>query len=57
MLYIPGFTRIGLGIRKFGGGGGFTGSEAHRKHGDLTSLLLFFQNGESRVRARILKPE
>jgi hypothetical protein len=39
MIYILGFTRIDLGIRKLGGD---SQSEARRRHGELTSLLLFF---------------
>jgi hypothetical protein len=37
MIYIPGFIKIGSGIQKLLGG-----TQRHRKHGDLISLLLFF---------------
>jgi hypothetical protein len=36
MIYIPSFIKTGLGI--------------HRQHGDLISLLSFFQNKESRLK-------
>jgi hypothetical protein len=39
MKCIPGFMKIGSGIQ-FDEGGGFTD---HRRHGDLTSLLLFLK--------------
>jgi hypothetical protein len=42
MIYIPSFTKTFSGIQKLMGGGGI-----HRQHGDLISLLLFFQNMES----------
>jgi hypothetical protein len=43
MTYIPSFMKIGSGIQKLTGG-------IHRQHGDIISLLIFFQNKESRVR-------
>jgi hypothetical protein len=42
MIYVPSFIKISSGIQKFTGRG-------HRQHGDLISLLLFFQNKESRI--------
>jgi hypothetical protein len=42
MIYIPSFIKIGSGILKLTGG-------IHRQHGDPISLLLFFQNNESRL--------
>jgi hypothetical protein len=39
MIYIPSFIKIGSGIQKLMRGGG---SQTHRQHGDLISLLLFF---------------
>jgi hypothetical protein len=43
MIYIPSFIKIGSGIQKLLGG-------IHRQHGDLISLLLSFQNKESRLK-------
>jgi hypothetical protein len=40
MIYISSFKKIGSGIQKLMGG-------IHRQHGDLISLLSFFQNNES----------
>jgi hypothetical protein len=40
MIYIS-FIKIGSGIQKLFGGGD---KHTHRRHGDLISLLLFFQN-------------
>jgi hypothetical protein len=47
MIYIPRFITIGSGIQKMITGDTFT----HRQHGDLLSLLLFFQNKESRLKS------
>jgi hypothetical protein len=41
MIHIPSFIKIGSAIQKLIGG-------IQRQHGDLISLLLFFQNKESR---------
>jgi hypothetical protein len=38
MIYIPGFIMFGWGIQKLIGG------DSDTQHGDLISLLLFFQN-------------
>jgi hypothetical protein len=43
MINIPTFIKIGSGIQKLMVGG------IHRQHNDLISLLLFFQNKESRL--------
>jgi hypothetical protein len=43
MIYIPSFIKIGPAIQKLIGG-------AHRQYGDRISLLLFFQNKESRLK-------
>jgi hypothetical protein len=45
MIHIPSFIKIGSGIQKFMGGGGYT----DRQHGDRISLILFVQNKESRL--------
>jgi hypothetical protein len=45
MAYTTSFIKIGSGIQKLMGRGD---SQTHRQHGDLLSLLLFFQNKESR---------
>jgi hypothetical protein len=36
MIYIPNFIKIGSGVQKIMG-------EIHRKHGDLISIIFFFQ--------------
>jgi hypothetical protein len=46
MIYIPSFIKIGSGIHKLIRGD----TQTHRQHGDLLSLLLFFQNTESRLK-------
>jgi hypothetical protein len=43
MTYIPSFIKIGSGIQKLIEG-------IHGQHGDVISLLLFFQNKESGLR-------
>jgi hypothetical protein len=43
MIYIPSFINIGSGIQKLTGEGGFTGTQTHRPHSDLISLLSFFK--------------
>jgi hypothetical protein len=47
MIYVPNFIKIGSGIQTLMGGGD---SQKHRQHGDRISLLLFFQNKESRLK-------
>jgi hypothetical protein len=42
--YVPSFIKIDSDIQKLIGG-------IHRQQGDLISLLLFFQNKESRLKA------
>jgi hypothetical protein len=49
-IYIPGFIKNGSGIQKLIGG-------IHRQQGDLTSLLLYFQNKESRLKTTIEEHE
>jgi hypothetical protein len=44
--YIPSFIKTGSDIQKFIGGEEFTDT----LHGDLISLLLFFQNKENRLK-------
>jgi hypothetical protein len=49
MIYVPSFITIGSGIRKLmGEGGGHT--QPHKQDGDRTSLLLFFENKESKLK-------
>jgi hypothetical protein len=43
MIYISSFIKIGSGIQKLIG-------VTHRQRGDRISLLLFFQNRESRLK-------
>jgi hypothetical protein len=45
MISIPSFIKIGSGFQKLIGG-----IHTHRQHGDLISLLLFFQNKESTLK-------
>jgi hypothetical protein len=45
MICIPSLIKIGSGIEKLNGG-----AQTHRQHGDRISLLLFFQNKESRLK-------
>jgi hypothetical protein len=42
IIYIPSLIKIGSAVRKLIGG-------KHRKHGDGISLILCFQNKESRL--------
>jgi hypothetical protein len=44
MIYIPNLKKIGSGIQKLIE----VDTQTHRQHGDRISLLLFFQNKESR---------
>jgi hypothetical protein len=46
--------KIGAGIQKVMGGGTHTDMQTHRQKGDLRSLILFFQNEESRLKYVIL---
>jgi hypothetical protein len=46
MIYIPSFIKTGSGISKAEGGD----TQTHRRDGDRISLLLFFQNKESRIK-------
>jgi hypothetical protein len=39
MKFVPSYIKIGSGIQKLIGVGSL---QAHRRHGDLISLLLFF---------------
>jgi hypothetical protein len=48
MHTVPSFIEIGSGNQKLMEGGG--NSQTHRQHGDLISLLLFFQNKERRLK-------
>jgi hypothetical protein len=48
MICIPSLIKIGSDIQKLIGG-----IHRHRQHGDLISLLLFFQNKESRLKMDI----
>jgi hypothetical protein len=48
MTYIPGLIQSGSGIQMLMRWKGF--ADTHRQHGDLISLLLFFQNEESRLK-------
>jgi hypothetical protein len=42
MISIPSFIRIGSGIQKLIRG--YVEPHTHRQHGDIISILLFFQN-------------
>jgi hypothetical protein len=46
VIYILSFIKIDSGIKKMMVGAGY--SQIHRQHGDRISLILFFQNKESR---------
>jgi hypothetical protein len=45
-IYIPSFIKIDSAIHKLIEGD----TQTHRQHGDSISLLLFFQNMESRLK-------
>jgi hypothetical protein len=45
MIYIPSFINIGSGTQTLIGG-----IQIHRQHGDLTNLILSFQNKESMLK-------
>jgi hypothetical protein len=47
VIYVPSFIMFGSGIQKLIGG---IHRHAHRQHGNLISLLSFFQNKESRLK-------
>jgi hypothetical protein len=46
MVYIPNYIKAGSGIQTLIRGG----TQPHRQQGDLISLLLVFQNKESRLK-------
>jgi hypothetical protein len=46
-LYIPSFSKIVSGIQKLMDEGD---TQTHREHGDCISLLLFFNNKETRLK-------
>jgi hypothetical protein len=46
MIYIPSFIKIGSGIQKLTVGD----TQTYGQHGDLISLLLFFQHKESKLK-------
>jgi hypothetical protein len=48
MIYVPSFIKTGSEIRKLMGG--YTDTQTCRKDADRISLLLFFQNMESRLK-------
>jgi hypothetical protein len=48
MIYIPRFIKIVSGIQSLMGEGGFTDTQ----HGDVMSLLSYFQNKESRLKIK-----
>jgi hypothetical protein len=45
MIYIPSFVRVRTGIQKL-----MRDTQTHRYRGDRISLLVFFQNKESRLK-------
>jgi hypothetical protein len=49
VIYIPSFIKINSGIQNFIG----EDSQTHRQHGDIISLILFFQNKVSRLKRRV----
>jgi hypothetical protein len=50
MIYIPSFKKIGSGIQSCWEGDKHCGHTDIDKHGDLISLLLFFQNRVRRLK-------
>jgi hypothetical protein len=52
MIHIPSFIKTGSIIRKLMGGGD---TKTQRQHGDLISLLLFFQNKGIRLKIMQLR--
>jgi hypothetical protein len=46
IMYIPSFIKTGSGIQKLIAG-------IHKQHSDLISLLLFFQNIESKLKIKV----
>jgi hypothetical protein len=47
MIYLPSYITVGSAIQKLIGA---TQTHRHKLHGDRISLLLFFQNNESRLK-------
>jgi hypothetical protein len=44
VIYVPSFTKIGSGVQKLMGGGGYTDTHAHtQQQRDLRSLLYFLK--------------
>jgi hypothetical protein len=60
MIYTRSFMKIDSGIHKLIGGDSqtykHTDIQTHRQHGDHISLLLFFQNNESRLNIQLPIP-
>jgi hypothetical protein len=52
MIYIQSFVNIGAGVKKLLGDT-HTHTQRNRQQADLISLLLFFQNMESRLNTRL----
>jgi hypothetical protein len=51
MIYVPSFIKIGSGVQKLLGEMHILiHRHTHRQQGNLVSLLLFFQNKESRLK-------
>jgi hypothetical protein len=50
MIYVPNFIKTGSAIQKLIWGIHIQ-MQAHRQQGDLVSLLLLFQNKESRAKS------
>jgi hypothetical protein len=53
---IPSSIKIGSSIQKVMGKGTHTDMQTYRQEGDLISLLLFFQNKESRLKVCYIGP-
>jgi hypothetical protein len=51
LIYLPSFIKYGSAIQKLIKDG------VHRQHGYLISLLLFFQNKESRLKIKEWRPD
>jgi hypothetical protein len=43
VIYVPSFIKIGSGVKKLIGGGGYTHTHTHGEQRDLISLLYFFK--------------
>jgi hypothetical protein len=52
MSYTPSFTKIGSGIQQLGGGIHIQ-TQTHKQKGDIISLLLYFENKESRLKIQV----